>query len=194
MFTGIVEEVGKVVRIRRTSGGIRLEIEAKLILEDLKIGDSTSVSGVCLSAVELKRNSVVFEVMPETLRLTTLRNLRAGEEVNLERALKVGSRLGGHLVTGHIDGVGVIRRRNLSKGSVEVWIALPSALLKYAVEKGSVAVDGVSLTIARVRQGCLSVCLIPHTRKVTTLEKKSSGKCVNMEMDSLLKGRFQREL
>lgn len=187
MFTGIVEELGKVKAAQKKGRVTRIEIEADKACEDVKIGDSISVSGVCLTIIDIKNNILSFEAIPETVQGTTLRNLHPRERVNLERALKVGDRIGGHFVTGHVDYVGVIRLKRMAKGYLEFRISVPHLLLKYVIRKGSVAVDGISLTIADVKSGAFSVCIIPHTAKVTTLGIKRIGDKVNVELDMLAK-------
>ncbi len=187
MFTGIVEELGKVKAAQKKGRVTRIEIEADKACEDVKIGDSISVSGVCLTIIDIKNHILSFEAIPETVQGTTLRNLHPRERVNLERALKVGDRIGGHFVTGHVDYVGVIRLKRMAKGYLEFRISVSHLLLKYVIRKGSVAVDGISLTIADVKSSAFSVCIIPHTARVTTLGIKRIGDKVNVELDMLAK-------
>jgi riboflavin synthase len=187
MFTGIVEELGRVRVIRRQGAVVCLCVLAKKVSEDAKIGDSISVNGACLTIVAAKDNLLSFDVMQETFSGTTLKDLRVQEEVNLERALKVGDRVGGHFVTGHVDCVGIIRSRAVVRGNLEYRIALPPRFLKDIVRKGSMAVDGISLTVADIKQGAFSVCIIPHTAGLTTLGKKYPGARVNIELDVLVK-------
>jgi riboflavin synthase len=187
MFTGIIEEVGQARSVRKIGAVTRIEIAADKVCEDAKIGDSISVNGVCLTIAGMKENIFSFDVIPETIRRTTLKNILVRETVNLERALKVGDRLGGHFVTGHVDFVGVIRSRKISQGDLEFRIGVPAVHLKHVIRKGSIAVDGISLTIADVGQGGFSVCIIPHTAKMTTLDKKHAGDRVNVELDMLAK-------
>lgn len=189
MFTGIVEETGRLERLERRGGCAHIFIRAEKVLEGTKIGDSISVSGVCLTVVAVRRGCLVFEVIPRTLAATTLGFLRPGEAVNLERALRAGDRLGGHFVTGHVDCVGVIRSRIFARGNLEFHISIPRVFMKFLIPRGSVAVDGISLTIAGTRGGAFSVSIIPHTASVTTLAKKQSGSRVNVELDMLIKGR-----
>lgn len=187
MFTGIIEETGRVKTVRKKGLNRRLEIEAPKILEDARIGDSISVNGACLTIIEIKDKTLSFDAIPETINITTLKDLKSGDTVNLERALKVGDRLGGHFVTGHIDFAGPIRSKRISQGNLEFRISIPAAFLKYVIRKGSVAVDGISLTIADVKSGAFSVCVIPHTVQVTTLGNKQAGDRVNIELDMLAK-------
>ncbi|HAJ56950.1 MAG TPA: riboflavin synthase [Candidatus Omnitrophica bacterium] len=187
MFTGIIEEVGRVSLFRKQGRCFRLGIDAEKALEATKIGDSISVSGVCLTVVAIEKGRLYFDVMPETTGLTTLKNICVGTRVNLERALKVGDRLGGHFVLGHADCCGVIRSKKISRGNLEFSIGVPAKFLKYITHKGSVAVDGISLTIADVRGASFSVCIIPLTARVTTLGFKHAGDKVNVELDMLAK-------
>ncbi len=187
MFTGIVEELGKVKFVRKQGACLRLGLEVNKTLQGTKIGDSISVNGVCLTVVEVKADSLSFDIMPETLNSSTLKYLKIGQKLNCERALKFGDRIGGHFVTGHIDCIGVIRSKKTVRGNIEFTIGLPVAFLKYAVPKGSVALDGISLTLAKVKNGSFVVCIIPHTAKETTLGFSSSGDKVNVELDMLAK-------
>ena len=187
MFTGIVEETGKVVRAQKRGLVTLIEIEADKVCHDVKIGDSICVDGACLTVVGIKGKVLSFEAIPETLLVTTLKSLKAGAKVNLERALKVGDRLGGHFVTGHIDCTGTIRSRRILRGNLEFQIGIPVPFLKFIIKKGSVAVDGISLTIAATGSGAFSVCIIPHTAEVTTLGSKHAGDKVNVELDMLAK-------
>jgi riboflavin synthase len=187
MFTGIVEEIARVTLMRKQGGLLRLSIEADKACEGTNIGDSISVSGVCLTVVAIKGRELSFDVMSETVNLTTLKNLTFGEKVNLERALVAGNRIGGHFVTGHVNCIGIIRSKKMSRGSLGFEIGVPAKFFKYCIPKGSVAVDGISLTIAYVKRGSFSVCIIPHTAKATTLGFKHSGDKVNVEFDMLSK-------
>jgi riboflavin synthase len=181
MFTGIIEEVGRVA----AAGGLRLEVACGF--DDLAIGDSIAVNGVCLTVMELEGGSFAAELSEETLARTSLGTLTGGSPVNLERPVPVGGRLGGHVVQGHVDGTGTVAALDAQEGSVLMWIEAPRALQRYLVEKGSVAVDGVSLTVAGVRGDAFSVALIPHTLTATTLQSKAPGDAVNLEVDILAK-------
>ena len=187
MFSGIIEELGVVKALQKKGTLMCLDIQTDKTSEGVKIGDSISVNGVCLTVVRREDKILSFQAMPETVQSTTLRKINVGEKVNLERALKVGDRIGGHFVTGHVDCIGTIRSRKISKGNLDFQIGLPSAFLKYLIRKGSIAVDGISLTIADVKKGGFSVFVIPHTLKNTTLGFKSSSHFVNLELDILAK-------
>jgi riboflavin synthase len=178
MFTGIVEERGRVL-----SASGRLELETNGVAEDVSVGDSIAVNGVCLTVAASKEGLLAFDLAEETLERTTLGSLEAGDPVNLERPVTLLSRLGGHLVQGHVDGVGTVQGRE--EGIMT--ISLPEALRPYVVEKGSIAVDGVSLTVASLRNGTFTVALVPHTLKATTLGDVSGGDHVNLEVDVLAK-------
>ena len=179
MFTGIVEEVGKVKSI---SNGV-LQIEANKVLEDVHTGDSIAVNGICLTVTSFTAHSFQADVMPETIRRTSLNELKLGSPVNLERAMAVGSRFGGHIVSGHIDGTGRIVSLKEEKNALLMKIAADSSLLRYIVEKGSVALDGISLTVAAVTDRDFTVSLIPHTRQATNLSAKGEGSTINIEND-----------
>ncbi len=183
MFSGIVEETGKVAEVRRGRESLVLTIRARLALEGTRVGDSIAVNGVCLTVRALQGDAFTADVMAQTVRATTLGELRPGDPVNLERALRLGDRLGGHLVTGHVDGVGRILRREPRENSTLLEISLPPELAPYLVPKGSVAVDGVSLTVAALRPASFEVALIPHTAAVTTLGRRRPGDRVNLEAD-----------
>lgn len=188
MFTGIVEELGQVKNISRgSSGSALLEILGATVLEDAKVGDSISVNGTCLTVVKKLSGSLVFEVLSETLRVTNLGNLRVYDKVNLERSLRVGERISGHFVTGHIDCIGTIRRKGYITGNLSFEISIPAPFMKYVLSKGSIAVDGISLTIARKNPATFSVYIIPHTLKNTTLGFKGPSDKVNIEFDILAK-------
>jgi riboflavin synthase len=183
MFTGIIEEMGAVTAMEKTLAGTRLTILASTVLGDLKIGDSVSVNGTCLTVVAKDERNFSVEVSPETLSVTTLGHLTAGAPVNLERAMKLNERIGGHMVAGHVDGVGTIRNRHQEGNAIFFTIEAPHELLRYCVVKGSVTVDGISLTINDFTEKGFSVAIIPHTAKVTTLGLKQPGDTVNLESD-----------
>ncbi|MBV8952285.1 MAG: riboflavin synthase [Actinobacteria bacterium] len=188
MFTGIVEELGRVRRIVPVAGGARLEIESSTVLSDAVIGASISVNGCCLTVVELGDGWWAADAVTETLDRTALGALQPGAPVNLERPVRVTDRLGGHVVQGHVDGVGAVRARDaLPDGSTRVRIEAPPSLLRYVVEKGSIAVDGISLTVAALHDDGFDVAAIPHTLNVTTLGDKQPGSPVNLEVDVLAK-------
>jgi riboflavin synthase len=187
MFTGIVEESGRVKKVSSRAGLILLEISAKQTLLDTKIGDSLAVNGVCLTVVAIRDNSFSFEVMGQTYKNTNLGLLKIGQVVNLERSLKVGDRVSGHFVSGHIDCLGLVRRKTLRNGSVELEISVPLAFMRYCLPKGSVSVDGISLTLASIRANTFTVYIIPHTLKNTTLSFTGPSDKLNVEFDILAK-------
>ena len=183
MFSGIVEEMGVVKSLVRGLDGARLSILAGTVLKDLQVGESVSVSGACLTAAEVGETDFAVDVSVETLGVTTLGTLTAGAAVNLERALKMNDRLGGHLVTGHVDGTGILRERTQAGNTLLLTLEVPEPILWYCIPKGSITVDGVSLTINSVSEKGVSVAIIPHTAKVTTLGIKQPGDAVNLESD-----------
>ena len=184
MFTGIVQSVGRVARFEQRGGDVRLSIAANdLGLDDVAIGDSICVSGVCLTAIALDGTTFVADVSVETLSCTTLGALKTGAGVNLEKSLRLMDRLGGHLVSGHVDGIGKVASMTPDARSQRWMFELPPALARYVAAKGSVCVDGVSLTVNEVEGNCFGVNLIPHTIEVTTLRDKQVGDAVNIEVD-----------
>jgi riboflavin synthase len=195
MFTGIVEELGSVRSITPNAGGARLEIVAKTVLDDAELGASIAVNGCCLTVVELLDDGWAADAVTETLDRTSLGSLTAGDPVNLERPVRLADRLGGHIVQGHVDGVGTLRERvALPDGSTRMTFAAPPDLLRYVVEKGSISVDGISLTVASLDDASTNdgsdtfdVAVIPHTLSVTTLGAKAPGDPVNLEVDVLAK-------
>lgn len=187
MFTGIVEEVGRIQHVSSSSSGGRLSVCASIVTQDLRLGDSIAVNGVCLTAVEFSSTSVVFDASRETLRRTTLGKLRTGDEVNLERALRADSRLGGHIVQGHVDVTGTYLGYRQIGDSYDVSFSFPPSIAKYICEKGSIAVDGVSLTVASLAQERFTVAIIPHTWRATALRRLRVGDAVNLEADVVAK-------
>lgn len=185
MFTGIIEEVGRLKRVRQEREGLALVITAPQVVSELKVGDSVAINGVCLTVTEYDRASFTVEVSPETLRRTNLGTLKEGAEVNLERSLRVGDRLGGHYVSGHIDGTGTILRKIPEGNALNYTIQTEPEILRYVVPKGSIAVDGISLTVVQVDRTTFSVAIIPFTARMTTLGKKGPGATVNLECDLL---------
>ncbi|HWR91827.1 MAG TPA: riboflavin synthase [Desulfobacterales bacterium] len=185
MFTGIIEGLGAVAAIRPVGQGKRLAITADFELAGTKVGDSIAVSGACLTAVAIAGRQFEIDVSPETLARTTLGAARVGERVNLERALRLSDRIDGHLVSGHTDGTGVIASREAAGNAVIVTVAVPEALTRYMIVKGSVAVDGVSLTINRMEADRFSVSIIPYTSGLTTIGFKQKGEGVNIEVDMI---------
>lgn len=186
MFTGIIEEIGEIRKIARGRASSRLTIAGDKIFDDLKIGDSVSVSGVCLTAAEISGRTFTADVMRETLNRSLLGGLKIGGSVNLERAVMLGGRLGGHIVTGHIDGVGRITGIKSDDNAV-LYTIEAGDLARHITEKGSVALDGISLTVADVKGGSFTVSVIPHTAENTTLISKKVGGAVNIETDCIAK-------
>jgi riboflavin synthase len=187
MFSGIIEELGEVRAIIRRGNITLLEIKADKMLEGTAIGDSISVNGVCLTVIKKGTGVLVFEVMPETLKVANLGLLRPYSKVNLERSLKIGDRLSGHFVTGHVDCMGIVRKKNYINNNLSFQISVPVGFINYVVPKGSIAVDGISLTIVDKRASIFSVYIIPHTFKNTTLGFKGPSDKVNIEFDILIK-------
>ena len=187
MFTGIVRERGRVVAARRNGSGLELRVAAPETAEGTCVGDSVSVAGCCLTAVVAKGGELAFDAVPETLARTTLGELAEGAEVNLEPALRAGEPLGGHYVQGHVDGVGRVRSLEPEGDGAQLTLDIPQELLRYCAEKGSLAVDGVSLTIAALGDDTVEIALVPHTLAATTLGSLSPGAPVNLEVDVLAK-------
>lgn len=183
MFTGIIEEVGSIAAIERGSISCRLHIRGERIFSDLKLGDSVAVNGVCLTAAEIGKNEFTADVMAETLRRSSLGSLTTGSEVNLERAMAADGRFGGHIVSGHIDGTGTISDMRREDNAVWVTIQAPEEILRLIVEKGSIAIDGISLTVADLGASFFKVSIIPHTGEETILLRKHKGDIVNLEND-----------
>jgi riboflavin synthase len=187
VFTGIVREVGRVASLSGDSSGLRLEVEAPGTAAAVVIGDSVSVSGCCLTAVAVENGRIGFDVVPESLARTSLGRLAPGSRVNVEPALRAGEPLGGHYVQGHVDAVGTVRRLDADGDGTRVWVDAPPELLRYVVEKGSIAVDGTSLTVSALDDAGFEVALVPHTLAATTLGELAPGDPVNLETDVLAK-------
>lgn len=183
MFTGIIEEVGTVVSISKGVKSSRLTLKGNVIFEDMHIGDSIAVNGVCLTVTEMNERTFTADVMAETLSRSSLGSLKTGSKVNMERAMAANGRFGGHIVSGHIDGTGEIE--SFVREDTAVWVTVKTSpkLLRYVIEKGSIAIDGISLTVAYVDDRCFKVSLIPHTGVNTTLLMKKAGDIVNLEND-----------
>lgn len=192
MFTGIIEEVGTVRRIERGAKGARLTIGAKTVLEDTKIGDSIATNGVCLTVVSMNGDSFSADVMAESLRRSALGSLQSGSPVNLERAMAANGRFGGHIVSGHVDGTGRITRIRRDDTAIWYTVACDAALLRYIVEKGSITIDGISLTVAAVTAQDFSISAIPHTVAQTVLSERREGDVVNLECDII--GKYVEKL
>ena len=192
MFTGIVEEVGEITGLRQTATSTVLSVHAKTVLEGTKLGDSIAVNGVCLTVVRLTGDGFDGDVMPETMRRTNLGALRPKSRVNLERAMAADGRFGGHIVAGHVDGTGTITDLSPEGNAVWVTVAAGAELLRYIVEKGSITIDGISLTVARVSEHDFCVSIIPHTQANTNLSVRQTGDIVNLETDII--GKYVEKL
>jgi len=188
MFTGIIVGTGKVTKLDQKTNNrsaIRMTVNLGKYAKGLKVGQSVAINGVCLSATKISKNNCVFEMIDETTKKTDLGNVKAGSTVNVERSLKVGDRLEGHFVLGHIDGVATITNIEKKPKEVKIWFKVPKKLTKYVVKKGSIALDGISLTLVDVKKDIVSVCLIPHTINVTNFKSKKIGDKLNIETDVL---------
>ncbi len=192
MFTGIIEEIGEIAAIKRGAKSCELNIKGNIIFSDLKIGDSVAVNGVCLTATSINGSSFTADVMAETMRRSSLGTLQKGSRVNLERAMAANGRFGGHIVSGHIDGVGFVQSLVNEDNAVWVTITADEGIMRYIVEKGSIAIDGISLTVAKVLRDAFSVSIIPHTGSETTLLSRKSGDRVNLECDII--GKYVEKL
>ena len=192
MFTGIVEELGKVRSVSLSGNSGTISVKAKKVLENTRIGDSIAVNGVCLTVTSLQPDGFTADIMAETVRRSSLGKCGPGDPVNLERAMAAGGRFGGHIVAGHIDGTGTVVSLKKEENAVWITINAPSEILKYIIEKGSIAIDGVSLTVAYVDDSCFKVSIIPHTAKETILLTKQPGDIVNLEND--LVGKYVEKL
>jgi len=188
MFTGIIVGTGKVTKLEQKTknrSAIQMTVDLGKYASGLKIGQSVAINGVCLSATKISKNKCIFEMIDETTKKTDLGNVKAGSTVNVERSLKVGDRLEGHFVLGHIDGVATIIKIEKKPKEVKIWFRIPKKLTKYIVKKGSIALDGISLTLVDVKKEVASVCLIPHTINVTNFKSKKIGDKLNIETDVL---------
>ena len=192
MFTGIIEEIGRVKKISMGGASGSLEISAKKVLEETKIGDSIAVNGVCLTVTGMTSSSFTADVMAETVRRSSLGSLVSGSGVNLERAMAANGRFGGHIVSGHIDGTGTLSRLQKEENAVWVYIKTSAEILRLIVEKGSITIDGISLTVAGVNDSEFAVSVIPHTAEETTLLTKKAGDLVNLENDII--GKYVEKL
>ena len=187
MFTGIIRELGRVIAVEGGDDGVRLVVDAPATAAGISTGDSVAINGVCLTVTATSNGSLAFDAVPETLSRSSLGRLSRGEEVNVEPALRAGDPLGGHYVQGHVDGVGTVRRSEAEGDGMRVWFDVPRELHRYLVEKGSVAVEGVSLTVAALDGAGFAVALVPHTLAATTLGRRATGDPVNVEVDVLAK-------
>ncbi len=187
MFTGLIEEIGEIKAMKKGSNSIRLTVAASKIMDDVKLGDSIATNGICLTVVDFDSKSFSADVMPETMNRSSFHQQKEGARVNLERALRVGDRMGGHMVSGHVDGLGEIISQTKDDNAIWVSIAAPKNILKYVIEKGSIAIDGISLTVAYVDEKQFKVSIIPLTQDDTTLVSKKIGSQVNLECDMTAK-------
>lgn len=187
MFTGLIEEIGKVKKIDSINGGKRINISASKIMDDIKVDDSIAVNGVCLTAVKIETNSITVEAVGETLKKTTLNELKENQIVNLERAVRLNDRLGGHLVQGHVNGVGRILNIQKLGENYFLEVEVDPKLTKYLIDEGSISIDGISLTIAKLVENKVGVSIIPHTWKNTNLNTRNIGAKVNIETDVIAK-------
>ena len=192
MFTGIIEEIGKMTQIQKGTHSAILQIQAKIVLEQLKIGDSVAVNGVCLTVTSISSHSFTADVMHETLNRSALSALTCGSSVNLERAMPANGRFDGHIVAGHVDGTGTITSMTKDDNAIWIQIKTDTSVLKYIVEKGSITIDGISLTVASVDEKGFAVSVIPHTGAHTTLLEKKPGATVNLETDMI--GKYVEKL
>lgn len=187
MFTGIIEEIGSIKAVIPQGSGRRIQVQAEKVRDDLHVDQSVAVNGVCLTVVEIGKDFFAADAVAETLMKSTLSQIKRDDKVNLERALRLQDRLGGHLVQGHIDGIGVIRKLSQLQNASVLSVALPKELTRYAILKGSIAIDGVSLTIAQKENHIVSMAIIPHTVSHTIFQYKGVGDQVNIEVDFLAK-------
>lgn len=192
MFTGLIEQIGTVKNISKGIKSAQITINADKVLEDIKLGDSISTNGVCLTVIKYDKNSFTIDAMPETINKSNLKFLNIGSKVNLERALRLGDRLGGHLVSGHVDGTGLVNNIKEDDNATIVTIKAPNDILKYVVQKGSIAIDGTSLTVVSVDDETFKVSIIPLTKEETTLLSKKVGEVVNLECDMI--GKYVEKL
>lgn len=196
MFTGIVEGIGKIINIKQNTknrSAIKMTVDLGKNSKGLKLGQSVALNGVCLTVTGINKSKCDFEMIEETTKKTDLGNLKVGGIVNIERSLKVGERLEGHFVLGHVDGVGVIKKIEKKPKEVQIWFEISKSLAKFVVQKGSIAIDGISLTVVDVKKNLASVCLIPHTIDVTNFSTKKIGDKVNIETDILGKYLLKQE-
>ncbi|KRT61853.1 MAG: riboflavin synthase subunit alpha [Thaumarchaeota archaeon CSP1-1] len=188
MFTGIIQGVGKIEKISQNTknrSAFQMTVDLGKHAKGLKVGQSVALNGVCLSATKISKNKCDFEMIDETIKKTDLGNLVSGDKVNIERSLKIGDRMEGHFVLGHVDGVGIIKKIEKKPKEIKVWFEVPKKLVKFVVKKGSIAIDGISLTVVDVTKNNASVCLIPHTIKITNFQSKKVGDKINIETDIL---------
>ena len=188
MFTGIIEGIGKVIKIEKKTSNrsaVKMTVDLGKHARGLKIGQSVALNGVCLTVTGISNSKCNFEMIEETTKKTDLGNLKEGGIINIERSLKVGDRMEGHFVLGHVDGVGIIKKIETKPKEIKIWFEIPKNLIKFVVQKGSIAIDGISLTVVDVQKNLASVCLIPHTVDVTNFHTRKIGDKVNIETDIL---------
>lgn len=188
MFTGIVEGIGKIIKIEKKTSNrsaVKMTVDLGKHARGLKIGQSVALNGVCLTVTGISNSKCNFEMIEETTKKTDLGNLKEGGIINIERSLKVGDRMEGHFVLGHVDGVGIIKKIETKPKEIKIWFEIPKNLTKFVVQKGSIAIDGISLTVVNVQKNLASVCLIPHTVDVTNFHTRKIGDKVNIETDIL---------
>ncbi|MBI5697703.1 MAG: riboflavin synthase [Thaumarchaeota archaeon] len=196
MFTGIVEGTGKILEIAQNTkrrSAIKMTVDLGKNSKGLKLGQSVALNGVCLTVTGIDKSKCNFEMIEETTKKTDLGNLKVGGIVNIERSLKVGERLEGHFVLGHVDGVGVIKKIEKKPKEIQIWVEIPKNLARFVVQKGSIAIDGISLTVVDVKKNLASVCLIPHTVEVTNFSTRKVGDKINIETDILGKYLLKQE-
>jgi riboflavin synthase len=192
MFTGLIEEVGKIKDVKASAGGITIKVQVEKAVEDIRIGDSVAVNGVCLTVTDIQGSTLSFDLSQETVSRSNLGSLKVGDPVNIERALKLSDRLGGHIVQGHVDTVGTVKRIIPRGEHTEFVIQFPQEFQDLVIEKGSVAVDGISLTINEIHGNEISINIIPHTIENTNLKYKKTGDSVNIEFDIL--GKYVKKI
>lgn len=188
MFTGIIEGIGQVIKIEKKTSNrsaVKMTVDLGKHAKGLKIGQSVALNGVCLTVTGISNSKCNFEMIDETMKKTDLGNLKEGGVINIERSLKVGDRMEGHFVLGHVDGVGIIKKIERKPKEIKIWFEIPKNLAKFVVQKGSIAIDGISLTVVDVQKNLASVCLIPHTVDVTNFRTRKIGDKVNIETDIL---------
>lgn len=187
MFTGLIEEQGHILSLEKEGTNLNIEIQAKLILEDLKLGDSIAIDGVCQTVTKITANSFWVTAIDETLKLTNFNGYKQGTQVNLERCLRPMDRLGGHIVQGHVDGIGSLTSIDNADGSYELKLQIPQVLAKYVIHKGSIALNGISLTVAEIKKDMVKICIIPKTWEMTNLAQLKIGDQINIEVDQIAK-------
>ncbi len=187
MFTGLIEEIGSIKALERDGTNLNIQIQSSKCLEDLKLGDSIAIDGACQTVTKIDSDSFWVTAIEETLRLVNFQNFIIGTKVNLERCLRLSDRLGGHIVQGHVDGMGRLERIENRDGSYELFISVPPNLAKYIIHKGSIALNGISLTVAEIKDNLVKVCIIPKTWELTNLATLETGSVINIEVDLLAK-------